>query len=108
MISIDMPTYPQTHEQRQHPKSIFKNPERNCKNENKIKKVRFLEDCKKYNNKYLISIFLIILLIISAILYLSFKDKFNQEHHRLYIRQILDYISLVTIKIKSLIYKTDQ
>lgn len=98
MIYINMP--PQS--QKQQPKSIFKNPERNDKNKIKIKKrVRFSEENKI---KHLILVFLIILLITSAILYFSFKDKINREEYKIYIRQILDYISLSIQKIKLLIY----
>lgn len=102
MISITLPTYPQT----QQPKSIFKNPDIKIqKKENKIKRVRFLKDCELKNNiKYSIIIFL----IISAILYILFKDKLNSQDNRVYIRQILDYISLVTMKIKLLVYNSDQ
>lgn len=106
MFSITMPTYPQNQEK---PKSIFKNPQRNSKKEKTIKKVRFLEDCEFKNKmKYSILIFLVILVIISAILYFSLKDKLNSEANKTYIRQILDYISLVTMKIKMLIYKPDK
>lgn len=96
----------QTNRQNHHPKSIFKNPERNDKNKIKIKKrVRFSEENEI---KHLLLVFLIILLIVSAILYFSFKDKINREHYKIYIRQILDYISLLTQKIKLLIYKTQK
>ena len=102
MLPVVMPL------QKQQPKSIFKNPERNNKNEkeNKIKKVRFSEDCEiKYTNKHLfLFVFLTILLITSVVLYFSLKDKLNHQECRVYIRQILDYISLVAIKIKMLIY----
>ena len=98
MISINMQSKLQT----QQPKSILKNPERNDKNKIKIKKrVRFSEENKI---KHLILVFLIILLITSAILYFSFKDKINREEYKIYIRQILDYISLSIQKIKLLIY----
>lgn len=98
MIYINMPSQ----SQKQQPKSIFKNPERNDKNKIKIKKrVRFSEENKI---KHLILVFLIILLITSAILYFSFKDKINREEYKIYIRQILDYISLSIQKIKLLIY----
>lgn len=100
MISITM----SSQLQKKQPKSIYKNPARIDKNKPKNKKrVRFSEGNKI---KHLILVFLIILLIISAILYLSFKDELNRENYKIYIRQILDYISLLTQKIKLLIYKT--
>jgi len=67
----------------------------------KIKKGSFFRINKI---KHLILVFLIILLITSAILYFSFKDKINIEEYKIYIRQILDYISLSIQKIKLLIY----
>ena len=84
------------------PKSIYKNPEVIDNKQKHKKHVRFMEEGNK--TKYLIAFITITVLFI--ILYIYYKDTLNNDEYKIYIRQILDYISLVTQKIKMLIYKT--
>lgn len=83
------------------PKSIYKNPEAIDNKKKHKKHVHFMEEGNK--KKYLIAFITITALII---LYIYYKDTLNAEDYKIYIRKILDYISLVTQKIKMLIYKT--
>lgn len=87
------------------PKSIYKNPEAIDTKQKHKKHVRFMEEGNKY--VFAILTFTALFTALLIVFYMYYKDTFNTEDYKIYIRQILDYISLVTQKIKLLIYKTE-
>lgn len=85
------------------PKSIYKNPERKEWKKNKIiKKVRFFEGYKTYFYNDLFFYFSISLIILPMLyIYYYFRYKLNKND---YTKYIIDYMPLLIIKIKLLIY----